>query len=171
MLAALVAVVEIAYGASLGDVLLYLAYELVFVVAPGCLVVAALRPDLRGTLNGFAVGWAAGYVLEILAFDLTAALGIRWAFFAYPLVAAGAALLLIHPGRRARVERAPLAPLGERQLVILAATCALAVVYVGISLFGPTRLPGNGSVILNQDASWGISLAADLLNHFPLGDP
>ncbi len=45
------------------------------------------------------------------------------------------------------------------------------MVYVGVSLFAETRLPGDGSVTLNQDVTWGISLAADLLHHFPLSDP
>lgn len=161
---------ELAYGVELGDVLLYLGYALAFVIVPGWLLVAALRPDLHGTLTGFAIGWAAGYVLEILAFDLTAALSIRGAFYAYPLIVAAATLPLILRRRPGPDRPAPM-PLGRRDLAYLGAACALAIAYVGISLFANAQLPGAVTVLYNQDASWSISLAADLLHHFPLGDP
>ena len=161
---------ELAYGAGLGDVLLYLGYALAFVVIPGWLFVAALRPDLRRSLTGLALGWAAGYVLEILAFDLTAALSIRGAFYAYPLIIAAATLPFVLRDRRLPDRLAP-RPLGRRDLAYLGAVCGLAMAYVGISLFANTELPGAGTVIYNQDVSWSISLAADLLHHFPLGDP
>lgn len=171
VLAILGLALELAHGADPGDALLYLGYALAYVVVPGWLLVAALRPELRGSLTGLALGWAAGYVVEILAFDLTAALSARGAFYAYPLLIAAATLPAIRRGRSREPDRPPPRPLGRRDLIYLAGVCGVAIAAVGIALFAGTRLPGDGTVLYNQDAAWGISLAADLLHNFPLGDP
>ena len=164
---------QMGYGAGVGDSLLYAGFELGFVLLPGCLVFRALRgPDSR--LVTLAFGWALGYVLEILAFNLTAALDVRFLFLLYPPVVVVAALARARS--RSRRGEAP-EPTGQSggtshsTIWLTAAMCAAVVVYVAIALFPEVRLPGDGSVTYNQDVYWAISLAADIRHHWPLGDP
>ena len=77
---------QLGYGANLADALLYLAFELGFVIVPGWLAYRALSRQPGGPLRQLAMGWALGYVLEILAFMLTAEIGARDLFMAYPVV-------------------------------------------------------------------------------------
>ena len=89
---------EIAYGAAPGDAVLYLAYEAGFVVIPGWLAYSCPDPPSRGPpLRQLAMGWALGYVLEILAFMLTASVAARGLFLAYPLVVGLPALAVMPP--------------------------------------------------------------------------
>jgi hypothetical protein len=164
---------QVGYGAGIGNSLLYAAYELGFVLLPGCLAFRALRgPGSR--LVTLAIGWALGYVLEILAFNLTAALDARFLFLLYPPVVAVAAFTWI----RSRSDRGePAEPSGEAggtsnwTIWLTAGMCTAFVAYVAITQFPVARLPGDGSVTYNQDVYWAISLAADIRHHWPLGDP
>ena len=171
-LAAMVAF-QVGYGAGIGDSLLYMGYELGFVLIPGCVAFRALRGPGSGLVT-LAFGWALGYVLEILAFNLTAALDARFLLLLYPLVVIAGGLAWIR-SRRERDEA--FGPAGEhaetqsRVIWPVAAMCTAIVAYVAIALFTDARLPGDGSVIYNQDAYWAISLAADIRHHWPLEDP
>ena len=98
---------ELAYGASLADILLYLGYELGFIVLPGWLVYRAVSDRPGGPLRQLAIGWALGYVLEIGAFALTAAIDRRGLFVLYPLVAIGGAAAVLRRRRATRCKRAP----------------------------------------------------------------
>jgi hypothetical protein len=173
-LAAMVAF-QVAYGAGFGNCMLYAGYELGFVLLPGCLALRALRgPGSR--LVTLALGWALGYVLEILAFNLTAALDARFLFLLYPPVVAAAALAWIRSTRRLAGAGAPeptdqSGEISNRTIWLTGAICTAVVAYMAVALFPETRLPGDGSVIYNQDAYWAISLAADIRHHWPLGDP
>lgn len=77
IVAAGVLALEAAYGVALGEALLYATYELGFVALPGWLAYRALSHRPGGPLRQLAMGWALGYVLEILALMLTASTGTR----------------------------------------------------------------------------------------------
>jgi hypothetical protein len=165
------AALELAYGAHLGDVSLYAAYELGFVLLPGVLAVRVLRPTTGSLLPTLAFGWALGYVLEVLFFNLTAAIGARDLFLAYPIVViacAGFALRRRVPDFAAVREAVAIS---RGQLWAIGGACAVAMLYLGLPFFSVTRLPGDGSIVNPVDFSWAVSLAADLMNHWPLGDP
>ncbi len=170
-LACLGVVLELAYGTPLLDVLRYAGYELAFVLLPGVLAVRALRPSAWITLPTFALGWALGYVLEVIAFNLTAAAGARGLFLVYPVVVIAAAVGWIRRSRREGEPPVRGPRLTSRELIAVGGVCALTMLYVGLPLFSETRLPGSGSVNYNQDYAWAISLAADLKHHWPLADP
>ena len=165
---------EVAYGARVGDVLLYLAYEVGFVVLPGWLVYRALSNRPGGPLRQLALGWALGYVLEILAFVLTAATDTRGLVVLYPPVAVVAAMVLVrrrrHRSRRSRSVE-PEARVTARFVWALAAVCLGAVGFVGVAFFESTPLPGTESVRYAQDVPWAISIAAEAKHHWPVEDP
>ena len=61
-----------AYGASFGDAFLYVGYVVGYAIVPGWLVYRALSHRPGGWLRQLALGWGLGYVLQLLAFMLTA---------------------------------------------------------------------------------------------------
>ena len=140
-------------------------------IAPGYAAFLALRGRGCPGIVGVAIGWALGYVLEILAFNLTAALDARFLFLLYPPSRSRPR----SPGSSG-TARGPRSSIGRRlksprTTWLTAALCTLAIIYVAISLFPEARLPGDGSVTYNQDVPWAISQAADLSHHWPLADP
>jgi hypothetical protein len=158
-------------GVSVRDVAFFLSFELVFVLAPGITLYRALSSSPGGWLRHVAIGGGLGYVLAILAFAATAALGIRDAYLAYPaavIVPAAMASLRRH---RALLPSAEAKPSPGRS-VALAAVAVVTLVYVTAGFFGPAPLPERvDSVVYYIDLVWGVSLAADALNHFPIADP
>src|SRR5262245_24489330 len=64
-----------AYQVSLRDALLFVGYEVAFIIVPGVVVFIALSGRIELGLRQIALGWALGYALEIGAFILTAATG------------------------------------------------------------------------------------------------
>ena len=162
---------EIGYGVSLGEALLYLGYELCFVLVPGWLAYLALADRPGGALRQAAIGWALGYVLEILAFMLTAATGTRSLFVLYPLIA-GALAGLVILRRRTFPFAVEIGPEGARYLSLaLGAVCLGAVGYIALAFFPGARLPGTGSVDYFIDYPRWISMAADAKHHWPIMDP
>ncbi len=163
---------ELAYGADLGDALLYVAYEVGFLVVPGWLVYRALTREPRGALPQLALGWALGYVLEILAFMFTAATGTRSLFVLYPIlfvaIALGVILRRSPPSDPPQVSGDP--PSGQLSWLI-AAVCLVVVAYVGITFFSATPLPGGKAVHYHQDVPWSLSIAGEAKNHWPIEDP
>jgi hypothetical protein len=162
---------EVAYDVALGDALLYLAYELCFVVIPGWLAYRALSDRPGGALRQLAMGWALGYVLEILAFMLTAATGTRDLFVAYPvLVGAAAAFAIV---RRPAAEASTPADAAQpaRFRWALVAVCVAAVAYMAVAYFPAAPLPGSKDVSYFQDYPWTVSIAADAKHHWPIEDP
>jgi hypothetical protein len=162
---------QLAYGTALGDALLYLVYELGFVVLPGWLVYRALSRSLGGPLRQLAMGWALGYVLEILAFMLTAAIGARGLFVAYPCVV-GLPALAVVASRAPVTVSAPSGPRCPRLFPwLLAGVCVVAVAYVGLAYFPGAPLPGRQSVNYFPDYPRWIAIAADAKHHWPIEDP
>ena len=89
------------------------------------------------------MGWALGYVLEILAFMLTASVAARGLFLAYPLVVGLPALAVMRSRRPPAVPLDSALPPPRSFAWLLAAVCIAAVTY--ISLAYPDRAaPGPG---------------------------
>ena len=88
-----------------------------------------------------ALGWPIGLTLEIFAFSLTAALGVRDVFFAYPVIAGGIAALV---ARRQRTPGGAAAPplFTPASRWTTAGLCLLAFAYIGGAYFTITPLPG-----------------------------
>jgi hypothetical protein len=173
-LAALIVVVgslglEMAYGVALGDAILYVGYELLFVVIPGWLTYRALSPRVGSVLRQLTMGWALGYVLEVLAFMLTAATDTRGLFVAYPLTIAAAATIVRR--RTAVPSTGIVSHLPGRLIWLLVAVSLAAVTYFAIAYFPGAPLPGTKSVTYYLDYPRWISLAADAKNHWPIQDP
>ena len=160
---------EGAYGVALGDALLYLGYELVFVITPGWLVYSILTRHRGGALRQLTMGWALGYVLEIFTFMLTAATGTRSVFVLYPVVlgvAAGARLY----GWRSQPQTQSNEESSTRFELLFAGVC-MAVATAFAVAYNLAPLPGTESVKYFQDDTWHLALAADVKHHWPLLDP
>ncbi len=150
--------------------LLYLAQETAFALIPGALLYAALSPRPVPALEQAAVGYALGSVLEVLAFALTAALGIRAGLWAYPVVVSLAAYAV---ARRRRVRLVP--GLGGRRsadALALAGVSIGAIVYLVVAYFLFNPLPSQaGSVVYLPDLVFHLGIAAEALHHWPITDP
>jgi hypothetical protein len=155
-------------GVGASDVVLFTVYEVTFVALPGWVVYRFLRPE-ASTGERFAFGWALGYALEIAAFALTAAAGVRGLLFAYPaLIGAFGLWRLNRTGRRARSRLG----YGGRWNWIAAGIAVTASGVVAAALFPPNPLPGTvDRVTYFLDNVFQISLAAEALHHWPLSDP
>ncbi len=161
---------ELAYGVTVGQALLFAAYLLGYVVVPGWLVFRALTARPGGALRQLAFGWALGYVLEILAFMATAATGTRWLFAFYPLLVAGVVGLVFLRRGWTPAKPEP-AAVSARLAWVIAAMCGLAVAYVVIAYFPGTQAPGNRDIAYFVDYPRWIALAAEAKHHWPITDP
>jgi hypothetical protein len=156
-------------GVRLVDVVLFLGYEVLLVLAPGWLVYAALRPSST-RLERLACGWALGYALGIAAFGLTAALDARAAFLAYPALAGAVAVWTTVRRTRPRTERGE--PGDARWSWAVAGIVIVALVLVAASVFPAHPLPGSvPSVAYYIDLVFQLSIAAEALHHWPVTDP
>jgi hypothetical protein len=159
----------LASGVSLGDIFLFVGYEAVFVLGPGWIAYGLLRPR-AGTLERLAFGWGLGYVLEIGAFALTAALGARSLFFGYPAVLGLLGLWQRARGRPLQLRRKE--PGDPLWMAAIAGIIAVALVLVSAALFPAHPLPGTvPRVTYYLDIVFHISLAGEALHHWPLTDP
>lgn len=150
------------------DILRFAAYEIIFVLLPGCLVYRALRPT-QPPIRQIAFGWAIGYTLEILAFCLTAILNLRPLFAFYPLLLIGFSLLRSRPNPQYLIPNPKKLALGTPH-VALAALIVLSLAYLGLSYFSETPLQFE-AVTHHPDLIWQIGNAAEALRHVPLTDP
>ncbi len=163
----------LAGGVRLDEIVRYVPYELGFVFLPGWLVYRALVARPAGRLQEIVFGWSLGYLLEVLAFLVTAATGLRGAFYVYPLLVGIPAALVA--SRRRMVARAepstrsapPLGPIWVGALL-----CMLLLLYAGAVGFTQTPLPREtANVTYQEDTVFTISLAAEALHHWPLTMP
>src|SRR5205807_2612480 len=152
------------------EVATYVAYQAIFILAPGWLVYRWLRPGDGWAPRRLAFSWAVGYALESGAFMLTAAAGVRWAFLAYPAVVAALALAGARRTRATGAVPAPRLPRGWPWA--LAAVCVVTLAYVGLQYFGTSPLPNRiVSASYGLDSVWNLSLAAEAKHHWPITDP
>lgn len=158
-----------AYGADPASAIIYFAYECGYVVVPGWFAYRALSRRSTSPIRQLAMGWALGYVIEILVFMLTAATDARGMFAAYPVVVVAIAALVL--ARRRAEPLCPVPHLPRLFVPLCALACIAAMAYVALSFFPLTPLPGTSSVTYVPDFSWAISLAAEAKTHWPIGDP
>jgi hypothetical protein len=154
-------------GVPASDVVLFTVYEVTFVALPGWVVYGLLRPE-SSKGERLVFGWALGYALVIAAFAVTAAAGVRFLLFAYPLLVGAFGLWRLNTTGRAR----PRPGYGGRWNWIAAGIAATASGMVAAALFPPNPLPGTvHRVTYFLDNVFQISLAAEALHHWPLTDP
>lgn len=159
-------------GIGAVDVVRYLGYEAGFVVLPGYLVLRALLPTVRSRALLLALGWPVGLTLEVLAFSLTAALGVRDLFVAYPLVVGIPALLALarHRGEARTHPFASLFSPGSNWTT--AGLCLLAFTYFGVAYYTALPLPGSANgVSYPADVVFYLAISGDALHHWPPQSP
>ena len=167
-----VCALPVAYGASVPDVVLWNLVEVGYVILPGWLVYASLAANPGGALRQLTMGWVIGLAVSILVFMATAATDTRELMSWYPLIVGAplAALLL------ARHRQKPGGPgsdgvVSSRMVLLVGGVVTLATISFGLNLFADNPLPGPDKTVTNsQDLSWAISLAADMLHHWPMTD-
>jgi hypothetical protein len=191
--AALALAALLASGVRGTELLLFAGFQLAFALLPGLVCYRLLIAGSRPLAEAVALVVALGLAIQIGCFALTAALGERWLFALYPAAFAAAGLALLHRhrpararaprgGRRARLaaraERADdadawaprLPALGAALAASATAACAVALVY--LSLFAPSPLPREiTSASYHPDLIFNVSLAAELLRHWPPMNP
>lgn len=149
-----------AYGWGIGHGLLSAAFLLGFVWLPGRALVAwTLRTE--GVLERALLSWTAGMAILGVWFTLTCALDERGAWWILPL----ASLLALLVARRKRPDPAPLALPDRRELLLLFLVLGIALARSQPDFAGEWFL-GYGS-----DDEFHAENAAELLRHWPLGDP
>ena len=150
------------------DILRFAAYEIIFVLLPGCLLYRAFSPT-QSPIRQIAFGWAIGYTLEILAFCLTAILNLRPLFAFYPLLPIGFSLFRFRPNPQSLIPNPKKLALGTHHFA-LAALIVLSLISLGLSYFSETPLQFE-AVTHHPDLIWQIGNAAEALRHVPLTDP
>lgn len=171
-----VAVPLLAFDLSAAEVASLLGYELLAVALPGWLFYLVLTPTPGGLLRQAAFAWPAGFMLELVAFNLTAALDVR--DLLVPVIAAITLALLALPRVRRRVieaigelrleARSPVSPWAFVGLGVLTALMAL----LAAGFFLTTPLIGDAdTVVYNGDAVFQVSIVAEAVNHWPIENP
>ncbi|MDX6513617.1 MAG: hypothetical protein QOE36_3121, partial [Gaiellaceae bacterium] len=172
-LALLVLVVWRHYGVGGRDSLHYIGYELVFVGLPGWTLVRALSPA-GGQLRRLVLGWTVGYALEVFAFALTAALGARGLFVAYPPVVVAGALALgrLAPARAAADVAVRSVRVSAAWLWAICGIAAFGVLGFVEGLYKFTPLPWSVSqVTYHHDLVVHLAYAAEARHHWPIEYP
>lgn len=171
-------------GVATGEIARFLAFEALYVVLPGCLLYLLLGREVSFSgerLRLLAIGWPLGYAMEIGAFALTAAVGVRDAFAFLPLLVAvslGPAVLY----RRRRMFALPrTVALWRRGMggfdwgvesTVGAIAIVTALVLLAVRTFATVPLPGHdASLFYFVDNVWDISMATEALHHWPIVQP
>jgi hypothetical protein len=170
-------------GVAVDEAARFLAFEVLYVLLPGCLLYVLLSPAPGGWLRVLAIGWPCGYAIEIGAFALTAALNLRGTFALLPLAAVAAAAPFLRGARgRERLDalrrgmRDCLSPLwrGDRRVEAMAVAVVLSVglILLALTTFASYPLPAHmHSIFYNPDNTEDISWAAEALHHWPITLP
>jgi len=166
----------LSFGVRGDEIGRFLAYELVFVLAPGWLVYRAVIVAPGGRLQQLVLGWALGYLLEIGAFAATSAGGLRNLFFAYPLLVGVPAALLASRRRRQSIAVQPTVDGATKASVAAiwagAFVCVLLLMYAAMVGFTQMPLPRDvTSATYQEDTVFAISLAGEALHHWPVTLP
>ncbi len=162
-------------GVRIDEVLLFVGFQIAFAVVPGLLSYLLLVGIPRPVGDILAVAIPLGLAIQIGCFILTAAVGERWLFSIYPVLFIGASAPFLY------LRRAALAPLRSagalravtRKSVLavpLITVCTLLVIYLAV--FATNPLPREiHSVSYYPDLVFDISLAAEILHHWPFMNP
>jgi hypothetical protein len=160
-------------GVGLGAMWRWVAYEALYVAAPGCALYVLLSRRPGGWLRVVAIGWPLGYAVELGAFALTGAVGARGAFVLLPLLSPLAGIALVARGDgRARVGALLRSGSAGREAVMVALAAAGALVVLTCTFFASSPLPERArSVSYSEDNIFDISLAAEARHHWPITTP
>ena len=165
-------VVWLATGVRPLEIVAFAAYQGIFVLVPGLLLLRALVRSRMSPVTMLAVGWPLGHVLELAAFTATAAAGVRWLFFLYPPIACGLALLAVRRRPVSAAEKAPPRAIPSGPAWATAAIVGAATVLLGLGSFAANPLPRSvPSVALHPDNVFHVALAAEARHHWPMTDP
>ena len=163
------AVIGNASGLQFSEVIRQIAYDALFVVGPGVLVVRAFDKG-ASPLRLAALGWAAGLTLSPVAFMLSAEIGSRELFYAYPVVCASVAWRCARGRRRTRdvatdAERA--AGLSAPTAWTLAAIAVAAFLITWPLLLHAEPLPRDipAAITYDADTLYYLGLGADAEQH------
>jgi hypothetical protein len=171
----IVVVTLLAAGVRVSEVFLFIGFQLLYAIVPGLLLSYVLLGPPRSFLDGLAVAAALGLAAQIGCFVLAAAVGQRWLFTVFPVVFAIPALALLRragAGLRASWRARPRTAVAARVAVVAVLVTAAASIVVFLSLFAPSPLPREiDSVSYYPDLVANISLAAELLHHWPFMSP
>lgn len=160
-----------AFGVPPGHTARFLAYEAVFALLPGWVAYRVLAPGDRSVARQIAVGWALGYGLAILAFNVTAGLGVREMFVSYPVIAVAVATARRGLGAIPRTWPAPSAAQVWASWAV-AGLVAIALAYIAVSYYAVAPLPGTvPAVDYHVDLPYHLGLAAEALHHWPIANP
>jgi len=185
--AAIVAVTALAIwllsGVTLATVVRFVAFECLFVVMPGCVLVALLWRDRVGWWRTVAIGWPLGYVIAIGAYALSAAIHARQLFVLLPVLVLSVAVVRVLFDRARYgswcfnlIGSRHSTPTDERDRRIALLTTALAVsvalVFLALSVYVTQPLPERASsVAYLPDTVFDITLAANARHHWPITEP
>jgi hypothetical protein len=173
--AAIPPVVLLISGVTAIELLLFVCFQLAFAVVPGLLSYLLLVGRPRLLADTLAVAIPLGLAIQIGCFVLTAAMGERWLFSIYP------AVFIIATAPFLYLRRARMTPIPWRQAlqvvtcksafaVLLVTAGTLFVVY--LALFATSPLPREiHSASYSPDLIFHMSLAAELLHHWPIMNP
>jgi hypothetical protein len=154
-------------GVTAGDVVRFVAYDVVFVAIPGMTLLWAVRGRRSGFLVTVALGWPIGQALEILAFVATAAIGARGLFLVYPIVVIVPSVVAIW--RNPKIRGLPSSSLGLSTLAMWmsAVAVSIGVVYLTLMLLPWATLPASDVRYEYLDFPYFIGLITQVANHWP----
>jgi hypothetical protein len=157
-------------GVPVAHILTFSGYEIVFVVLPGIAAYSAISGEGLLSLRALAVGWAVGYVLEVLAYLAAQSLHAWPLFLVYPPLALAASALRIFT--RPRADGRGRDVMTRSQTLAIAALSIVVMGYIGAAYFSPTPLArGAPHVSYATDFVFEVSLAAEAKHHWPLEEP
>lgn len=160
-------------GVRVTEIVLFVAYEVGFVLVPGMVLYAVLAGARRvRPLEYLVLGYALGTAVELAMFTITAALHHRGWLVAYPIPFYVGAGVAVGTGRW-KLRAGPSDVPGERGKAWLWAGCAsLAIVWLTLGFFISNPLARSvDSVAYDQDLVYHLALAAEAKHHWPINDP
>jgi hypothetical protein len=173
--ATIVSVALLVAGVTATELLLFAGFQVAFALVPGLLSYLLLVGQPRLLADCLALAMPFGLAIQIGCFVLTAAVGERWLFSIYPALFVLATVPFLY---KRRATLMPTQCTGARWdiartsafAVLVVATGAVLVVY--LSLFATSPLPREiHSASYYPDLIFNVSLAAELLHHWPFMDP
>jgi hypothetical protein len=173
--AAIASAVLLISGVTAIELLLFVCFQIAFALVPGLLSYLLLVGRPRLLADALAVAIPLGLAIQIGCFVLTAAVGERWLFSIYPaiFIAATAPFVYLRRATLAPIpSRGPLRAVTRKSMlaVLLITVGALFLIYLAV--FATNPLPREiHSVSYYPDLVFHVSLAAEILHHWPFMNP